>query len=342
MPDHAALVLALCAVTGAVAFLLTGWFRRYAMRHRLLDVPNDRSSHTVVTPRGGGAAIVLSVLPAIVLLGAFHVLEWRAVWGITGGGALVAAIGLIDDTGHVPARWRLLGHFSAAAWALWWLGGLPLLTAFGAVRHPGWVGGVVAALFLVWLVNLMNFMDGIDGIAGMETITVCFGGIVAAFASGSSTGVSAATAVLAMAVLGFLLWNWPPAKIFLGDCGSGFLGMMIGSLAIVAAWGDARLFWAWAILVGVFAVDATVTLVRRVLRGERFYEAHRSHAYQRAAVRAGAHRPVTLAVAAINVGWLLPVAVLAGRGAIDGATGVVIAYAPLIVAALWLRAGTTS
>jgi Fuc2NAc and GlcNAc transferase len=145
--------------------------------------------------------------------------------------------------------------------------------------------------------------------------------------------------VLAAATLGFLVWNWPPAKIFMGDAGSGFLGLTLGGLSLQAAWAAPTLLWSWVILLGIFVVDATLTLVRRGIRGEPVYHAHRSHAYQHAAQRWDSHTPVTVAVAAINVFWLLPCAVLVARGSLDGAIGIVVAYAPLIAAAMWLRAG---
>ena len=128
----------------------------------------------------------------------------------------------------------------------------------------------------------------------------------------------------------------------MGDAGSGFLGLMLAVLSLQAGWVVNRLFWSWVILLGVFVVDATVTLIRRMAHGERFYEAHRSHAYQHAAVHRGAHMPVTLAVGVINLCWLLPVALMVALGWLDGLLGVLIAYAPLVVAAVRLKAGRPS
>jgi Fuc2NAc and GlcNAc transferase len=145
--------------------------------------------------------------------------------------------------------------------------------------------------------------------------------------------------ILAAATLGVLVWNWPPAKIFMGDGGSGFIGLMLAALSLQAAWVSPNLFWSWLILLGVFIVDATVTLILRVSRGQRFYEAHRSHAYQYAAQRFGAHLPVILIVGTINAVWLFPLAFLVARGSIDGLLGVAIAYLPLIAVTLWLKAG---
>jgi Fuc2NAc and GlcNAc transferase len=322
-----------------LALLLTGLLRRYALTHRLLDVPNARSSHTAPTPRGGGVAIVATFLGGLPLLWAWGLLSAPAMLALLGAGAGVALIGFVDDQGHIPAHWRLAAHFLGAAWVLVWLGGLPPLPVLGTMIDLGWLGHLLAVLFLVWLLNLYNFMDGIDGIAGTEAVSVCLGGAVC-YALAAPGGVEwAAPALLLAAVAGFLFWNFPPAKIFMGDAGSGFLGLMLGAFAVQAAWVEPALFWSWVILLGVFVVDATVTLVRRVLRGERFYEAHRSHAYQYASRRYGAHRPVTVAVALINLFWLLPLAVLVAVGVLDGAIGVAVAYAPLALLTFQFRAG---
>ena len=146
---------------------------------------------------------------------------------------------------------------------------------------------------------------------------------------------------VAAASAGFLYWNLPPAKIFLGDVGSGFLGVVLGTLSLQAGWLDSRLLWAWLILLGVFVVDATFTLLHRLYRGEKLHQAHRSHAYQRAARRIGRHLPVTLAVGAINLLWLFPIALLVGHDWLSGLTGLFLAYFPLVFVAQHLRAGAS-
>ena len=321
-----------------LSLVLTAGLRRYALARSVIDVPNARSSHTVPTPRGGGVAIVLTFLLAMVGLIPSGVEQISTLLALGGGGALIAVIGFMDDHGHIAARWRLLGHFAAAAWMLGWLGGLPPLAMFGWTLDMGWLGGLLAAVYLVWLLNLYNFMDGIDGIASVEAITACLGAAWLYWLSGLG-----ATAVLplllAAAVAGFLYWNFPPAKIFMGDAGSGFIGIVLGGLSLQAAWVSPPMFWCWLILLGVFIVDATYTLVRRLLRGDKVYEAHRSHAYQFASRAYGKHLPVTVAVAALNVCWLLPVAYCVARLGLDGALGVVLAYIPLIVLAVRFRAG---
>lgn len=331
-------ILFVVFVVFIVSLILTGGLRRYALARSLMDVPNARSSHSVPTPRGGGVAIVLgflSVLPILAFLGG---LSWTFTWALLGAGAGIALLGFLDDHGHIAARWRLLGHFLGAIWALFWLGGLPPLELFGFVLDLGWLGHVLAAIYLVWMLNLYNFMDGIDGIASVEAICACLGACLLYWLGGFENLILAPL-VLAMAVAGFLYWNFPPARIFMGDAGSGFLGIILGMLSLQAAWSSPKLLWVWLILLGVFIVDATLTLLRRLLRGDKVYEAHRSHAYQFASRHYGRHLPVTLVVTAINLFWLLPLAACVVLWNMDGALALILAYVPLFVLAVRFHAG---
>lgn len=334
---------ALFLLATLAAFGLTGLLRRYALQRSLLDKPNARSSHTVATPRGGGMAFVLVFLSLLLVLWLCAALESDLMIALLGAGGGVAALGFADDHGHIAARWRLLGHFVAAAWSLFWLGGLPPVVLFGVPFDLGWVGHVLAAVFLVWLLNLYNFMDGIDGIAAVQAICAGGGAVLcyAAVDAGAFTLMAggASELLLTCAVLGFLFWNFPRARIFMGDVGSGFLGIVIGILVLQATWQHPQLLWSWLILLGVFIVDATFTLFHRLLRGEAVYQAHRSHAYQVAARRIGRHAPVTVAVGLIVVVWLLPWAVGVALGGIDGATAMLIAYVPLLCLCIWFDAG---
>lgn len=320
------------------SFALTYWLRRYALNKSLLDIPNGRSSHTVPTPRGGGVAIVIGYLTALAVLLGEGALTLSVFLALAGSGFVIAALGFLDDHGHVAARWRLLGHFAGAGWALFWLGGLPPISLFGSTLDLSWLGHALAVFYLVWLLNLYNFMDGIDGIASVEAVCVCVGAALIYLLSGHFELVWQLL-LLAAAVLGFLIWNFPPAKIFMGDAGSGFLGIVIGVLSLQAAWISSQLLWAWLILLGVFIVDATVTLIRRLVRGDKIYEAHRSHAYQFASRRYGKHLAVTSAVGVINLFWLLPIAMGVTQFGLDGAAGVIVAYIPLVILAFCFRAG---
>lgn len=323
----------------AASCALTAGLWRYALHREWLDVPNARSSHELPTPRGGGLAVVVTVLLALPVLWWLELVSLQALIGFSGAGLLVALVGWLDDHGHVAARWRLLVHFLAAGWGLYWLGGLPPLVVFGTEFDLGLVGDALALVALVWLLNLYNFMDGIDGIAGVEAVTVCLCGVVLLWAAVPESNGWILPLVLAAAVLGFLVWNFPPAKIFMGDAGSGFIGLLLGLLLMTAAHLDQTLLWGWVILLGAFVVDATVTLVRRVSKGDRFYEAHRSHAYQYLSRKSAAHRPVTLLYGAINVFWLLPVAWVVVGGFLDGVLGVILAYVPLVVFVWVCKAG---
>ena len=320
------------------SWLLTGAMRRYALRANLLDIPNARSSHSAPTPRGGGVAFVLVFLGACAGLLAAGLLDRHLAIALLGAGLLVALLGFLDDRSGLPARLRFGGHTLAAVWVLAWIGPLPAVPVFGWVLNLGWLALALSAAYLVWSINLFNFMDGIDGIASVEAVTVCLCGAVLAWWV-QPQGPWPLAVLFSACVGGFLLWNFPPARIFMGDAGSGFLGLVVATLALAIGRSAPQLFWAWFILGGCFMVDATTTLVRRHRRGEKVFEAHRSHAYQYASRVHGAHRPVTLVVAAINGAWLMPLATLVALGHLDGVSGVAVAFAPLVGLAFHYKAG---
>lgn len=320
------------------SFGLTYLLRRYAVAKSILDVPNDRSSHTVPTPRGGGISIVAAFLTSLALIFYWGLIGSGVFLSLAVAGAAVALVGFMDDHGHIAARWRLLGHTAAAAWVLICIGGLAPVNVFGSLIDLSWLGNSLALLYLVWMLNLYNFMDGIDGIASVEALCVCIGVSLVYGITGHGALIWGPL-LLAMAVLGFLFWNFPSAKIFMGDAGSGFLGLILGVLSLQASWVDSDFLWVWLILLGVFIVDATVTLLRRLMQGDKVYQAHRSHAYQYASRRFGRHLPVTLAVAAINVFWLFPIALCVAVFSMDGALAVFVAYTPLVILAFGFHAG---
>jgi Fuc2NAc and GlcNAc transferase len=308
------------------------------LRHGLLDIPNARSSHVAPTPRGGGVAIVVVVGFALVHTSVVDTRFTEALLSITLGAALVAGIGFIDDRRGVSARIRFAVH-SAAVMLL--LGGT---SSLGPLHVPGVAGNPVAEsiivfVALVWLLNLFNFMDGIDGIAGVEAAAVSLGLAACLYLGGGADLLLRLCLVVAAATLGFLAWNWPPARIFMGDVGSGFLGFMLGALAVLAVRSSAVTPWVPAILLAVFVVDATTTLLRRMWRRQRWYEAHRTHAYQILSRRFRGHLPVTLGVLLVNIFWLVPLALAATLRPEAGAVLALIAYAPLLVLALTAGAG---
>jgi len=329
----------LLLLVGIVSWGMTGLLRRYFINQSLIDIPNARSSHSKPTPRGGGVAVVITYSIGLIILWDMLLLDNLPFVGLLGAGLLVAAIGFIDDYGHVAVGWRLLAHFFAAVWISFFFEGLPPLPLMGIVFNMGWVGNLLLVFALVWLINLYNFMDGIDGIAGVEAIflTVAMG-IIFVFVF-KHEEIAILHILMSAAVVGFLIWNFPQAKIFMGDAGSGFVGLMLGALALYSAHIEPLMLWVWFILFGVFIVDATYTLIRRLLRGDKIYQAHCSHAYQNAARKCTKHSPVTLVVLAINLLWLLPWSLAVAFELVDGVVGILCSYIPLLWLAWYFHAG---
>jgi Fuc2NAc and GlcNAc transferase len=327
------------AATVAASFVLTWLVRRYALWRGLLDHPNQRSSHELPTPRGGGVAIVVTFLAGLVVLWRLGDVPDGLFFASFGAGLWVAIVGFVDDHREVAAHWRLLAHAVAVGWIFYWLGSMPPLVVGGASVAPAWLATAATVVYILWVVNLYNFMDGIDGIAGIEAVTVCAGGACIYWVAFPGSTLWAVPALLLAGTAGFLVWNYPPARVFMGDVGSGFLGVTLAVLAVHSTSLGQRYFWAWTILLGVFVADASTTIVRRLWRKQRVSVAHRTHAYQYSARRLGRHQPVDLIVAAVNLFWLFPLSMLVALGRLDGALGLSIAYAPLILTAVSLKAG---
>jgi len=322
-------------VSFILSFLFVAIYRFHALRNNILDIPNQRSSHTLPVPRGGGVGIVMAVLITL----PFSSMDSMFVCGLTASSLVVAGVGLFDDLKSISALGRLAWHVLASSLLLYILGGFPEVTVWGLAFHSAFFLNVSGILFLVWMLNLYNFMDGIDGIATFEALTVTVGAAIVLFNRGSDSGLISLLLVISCAAFGFLLWNFPRARIFMGDSGSSFLGFILGGLAVYSEVVSPGMIWVWLILLGVFVVDATITLMVRALRGDRFYEAHRTHAYQKASRLMNSHVIVTLCVVAINLCFLLPMAVIVSKGWISGPMGLIVAYVPLGGLAVFLRAG---
>jgi UDP-N-acetylmuramyl pentapeptide phosphotransferase/UDP-N-acetylglucosamine-1-phosphate transferase len=270
-------------VSLVVASAAVATTRRLALGHGMVDQPNERSSHRRPVPRLGGIGIVtgFAVGAAAAWLFGFDLPKdtRAAVVGV----ALVAALGLADDLRPMRALPRFAGQVSIATLYTVVAGPLRQLDLLGFTElHLGWVAYPFSVLWIVWMINLFNFMDGIDGIAGLQCLVAC---VVFAMAGGATRGGADAvlSAALGAACLGFLFFNWPPASIFMGDVGSTALGFFLATAALRLANREppALEFPAAVLAAGPFVFDATFTLVRRIRAGERWYEAHRSHLYQR-------------------------------------------------------------
>ncbi|MDH3512631.1 MAG: glycosyl transferase family 4, partial [Gammaproteobacteria bacterium] len=245
--------------------------------------------------------------------------------------------GWLDDRRALPVRSRLAVHTIAVMAAIAVLAPIPQITLDLPASLPTPVIFVGISIVAIWLLNLFNFMDGIDGIASVEAITVATSAALILW-SGGRPDLAVWPLVLAAAVAGFLYWNWPPAKIFMGDVSSGFLGFVLGVMAIDTSRVTAISIWSWVILLGIFFTDATVTLLRRMLRGNVWYRAHRCHAYQHLAISWG-HARVTISVALVNLVWLLPLAWLASRYPAAGGYVALAAYLPLVIVTIRSGAG---
>jgi UDP-N-acetylmuramyl pentapeptide phosphotransferase/UDP-N-acetylglucosamine-1-phosphate transferase len=311
--------LATCTATGALIPVLR--------RRELLDHPNERSSHSVPTPRGGGIALVGSLLLAWLVLSQRG---WVApgVVNIAFAAGLLATVSWIDDLRGLSPALRLLAQGTAVALGIWVL-------PETQNTLQGWSGPVFyligVGLLWIWWINLFNFMDGIDGLAGSEAAAIGVGVLVFAMLGiGADSELALLAAAIIGAAIGFLVWNWSPARIFLGDVGSAPLGYLLGFLLLDLA---LRGFWKIALILPLyFLADATITLSRRLIRGERIWEAHREHFYQQA-VRGGlshaavVERVVAADVLLIGCGW----AAENGWGAVSLVTSVVIVVGLLVV-----------
>lgn len=282
------------AVTAAFAAsgFVNGVLARYRGRWALLDVPNHRSLHADATPRSGGIGILAGLFAGAILASTSALPE--AAWSLTAF-FLVAAVSFGDDVYGLSPYLRFLVHAIAAALLVFPAGyGLSVIALPGVAWHaPVWLLDGISLLFVIWMVNLYNFMDGMDGLAGGMA---CFGfGTLALLgALAGSPGYTVAALMVAAATAGFLPTNFPPARLFMGDLGSGSLGFLA---ALFLLWGDrAGLFplWLGGMVFSPFIVDATWTVIRRSAEGKKPWQAHREHFYQRLVSLGWSHRRTVL------------------------------------------------
>ena len=273
----------------------------YLQRRHIFDNPNPRSSHVRPTLRGAGLGLLPVLLLAWVVIGIYlaapedTVLQSELGWVIFGA-LILAAVSWSDDLRGLPPVFRLLAQIVSAGLVLWMS---PVMAPYFQGLLPPWLDVVAALIIWVWFINLFNFMDGIDGMSGVETAGVGLG--LAALAATAAVPQTIGLFGLAAAAvaIGFLRWNWHPAKVFLGDVGSVPLGFLLGWLLLKLA---AEGLWAAAIILPLYyMLDATITLLRRAARKEKVWEAHRSHYYQQAVQRGLDHSMVSIAVAINNL-----------------------------------------
>lgn len=272
-------------------------FRRWSLRSGILDIPNDRSSHQMPTPRGGGLAIVFVSLLFYTGISVF--VTGNFSWSYFTGAILVSLISWLDDLYSIPFFWRLLVHSVAAVILITGIGYWQqvFIPGFDTTVSLGIIGTVITFLWIVWMVNAYNFMDGIDGLAGLQAVLAGIGWLMYSIILGNRS-VYLFSGALIFASLGFLIHNWSPAKIFMGDVGSAFLGFTFAAIPLVSATEKpehaAFLPIAAVLFVWFFVFDTAFTFVHRLARGRKVWTAHREHLYQRLVISGMTHSAASI------------------------------------------------
>ena len=321
------------ALLASVPVLAASWLATFAAlrvlnSRAILDRPNERSSHETPTPRGGGIAVIAVLLIAWALIAASHGDAEPAPWLALAGALVLAATSWLDDLRGLPAAPRLAVHAVAVALGLVAFGeGI----SFSQGLLPPLADRLAAGLLWLWFLNLFNFMDGIDGIAGTEAACLGAGVALAVWLAGGAAPLALYGLSVGAAALGFLAWNWQPARVFLGDVGSVPLGYLLGWLLLATAAAGA---WPAALILPLYYLaDASITLVRRLARAQPIWRAHREHFYQLAVRRGASHGGVVRAILVANL-FLIALAAVAVTGAPLAALGGGVVVVALLL--LWL------
>ena len=278
-------------------------YRKVAISRDIVSNPNFRNLHASPLPVGGGIVFSFVFVFSLFFIWWLNQISDDLFWVLAVGGGSAALFGFLDDLKDIRASSKLVAQFFLSGWLLFWLGGGPLLSIDWI---PVLVGIPVTALFLVWMVNAYNFMDGIDGMAVSNTVFISGAITLVMLLNNSKSEFIIVPVLLLTTTSTFMVFNWPPASIFMGDSGSVFLGYIFGSLILVTAMSGDISIWTWLVVFGYFFADTTVTQIMRVILVKKWYRAHRSHAYQNLARITGSHLKVTGGVVLYNVVWILP------------------------------------
>jgi Fuc2NAc and GlcNAc transferase len=326
----AAALLPAAALCFTLSLVAAGIYLPLARRMQQLDTPNHRSAHGRPTPSSGGIAVVAALLLALALLQAFGTLEFpRVAWTVLLAVGLLCAVGAVDDRRSLPVAFRLAAFFALAGLVVWLYVPAPDNPAPSLFLHVLLI--LLLTVSLVGVINAVNFMDGIDGLAALQTVAVALTLVAVAALCGSSRTYVLVALAIASVHLAFLLFNWQPARLFMGDAGSLSAGMLLGWLGLWGAFVEGINPLLWLLPMSPFLLDSGVTLVQRFRRGERLAEAHNSHCYQRLARRWGSHQRVVLGLLALHLLWLLPLALLAGSRGLSPELALLLALLPQTV-----------
>ncbi len=290
------------------SLVVTELVRRYSIKNNVIDIPNHRSSHERPTPRGGGVVISLSIIVGIINAFYMGLIPYSIFISLLVSVLIISIAGWLDDHKDLAFYWRMLFYSIACIWSMLWTGSLDAIkVGTYSLQLSPFIGTVITFLGLIWLTNLYNFMDGSDGIAAIQAICAgIFAGSIL-FVEGQ-TGLAMVCFFVASSSLGFLYWNWSPAKIFMGDIGSCVLGFVFGALAVISDLLGVLSVYIWCILLSVFICDATFTLFKRMFQGEKWYKAHREHAYQKLIQMGMSHRLLAIVFLIFNLCVIWPIA----------------------------------
>jgi Fuc2NAc and GlcNAc transferase len=300
----------------------------FAIRKGIVAPLNFRSLHQRPTPRGGGIVFSIVCVAAVIGLSLTGSVDPKLFRALVVGGLVASVFGFIDDAKHVGAAVKLFVQMALAAWILVCFDGAPFVdvpfTPRGLDVTLSWAG-------LVWLMNLYNFIDGIDGLAAMGAVSISAIAILALLPGGANWSVVLVLAALGLCSAGFLMFNWPPASIFMGDSGSLFLGFSFGTLIAATLTGGDLSIWSWLVAFGYFAGDTTTTTLLRMAVANKWYGEHRSHAYQNLARIWDSHLKVVRGIAFYHLVWLLPLAVWSVLAPSAAPVAAALALAPVVV-----------
>lgn len=322
--------LALIIATLVVSLAASATYLMFASKYGPYATPNYRSLHQKVIPRGAGLVVAFAALLGYLYLYLDHELSSSQLMVYVIGGLVVAAMGAADDRLDISARYRMPFQFLTAGWLCYWLGGLAPIDLGFAVINLGIFGHAALVVVLVWFYNLYNFIDGIDGMASSATIFLCAALGLVLYSQHQQT-LGFILALLGISCAGFLAFNWPPARMFLGDAGSSFIGYILSAVFIESLWHSPTNVWSWLIVGGFYFADTTLTTVVRLLKVPGWYRPHRSHAYQNLARVWDSHRKVVLLVMVINLLWVLPLLLLSLKYEAWAIGLTVLVYVPLAV-----------
>lgn len=282
-----------------ISFTLSKYLLGYAKKQSMIDKPNGRSSHVIPKPRGIGLSIVILFYVCLIGINFFYNIPANLTIALLGG-IFVALVGWLDDKHGMSSKIRFLIHLIASVWALYWVTGFSQIRVGTGVIELGKIGWIIGILTITWLINLYNFMDGIDGLAASEAVIAC---ITLALISNmyNMNALALILMCLAACCTGFLGVNWPPAKGFMGDVASGFLGYILAVLAIYSEVNAGPHFTSYLAMLSVFVFDATFTLLYRLFKHENVFEAHRSHIYQLLTQLKGSHLSVLIPIIIYNI-----------------------------------------